>query len=134
MQRTPTTPNVGVKERRCRVGQNRPSGESEQAKSEKVLTGPLDHSSHEQSVPGPETPTAREYDSGLDHATSALLSDKDVREYQKLYKARFGKDIIYEEAHEQGVNLVHLLELIYTPMTLDEYLRLQQRRKDTGHS
>ncbi len=34
MQRTPTTPHVGVEERRRRVGQDRPSGESEQAISE----------------------------------------------------------------------------------------------------
>lgn len=35
MQRTFTTPKVGVEERRRRVGQERPSGETEQAKSEK---------------------------------------------------------------------------------------------------
>lgn len=34
MQRTPTTPDTGVEERLNRVGQNRPSGESEQAISE----------------------------------------------------------------------------------------------------
>ena len=134
MQRTPTTPNVGVEERRRRAGQHRPSGESEQGKSEKDVTGPLDHSSHEHSAAGSETPTGREPSSGPDHATPALLTDKDVREYQKLYKARFRKDITYEEAHEQGVKLVRLLELIYKPMPLDEYQRLQQRRRDAGHS
>ena len=134
MQRIPTTPNVCVEERRRRVGQDRPSGESEQPKSEKYLNGPLEHSSKEHNAPGSETPTAREPGSGPDHVTSALLRDKDVGEYQKLHKARFGKDITYEEAHEQGVNLVRFLELIYTPMTLEEYRRVQQRRKDTGHS
>ena len=134
MQSKPTTPNVDVEERRYRVGQDRPSGESEQAESEKDLTGSLDHSSHEQNAPVSETPTAKEPSSGPDHTTSALLSDKDVREYQKLCKARFGKDITYEEAHEQGVNLVRLLELIYSPMPLGEYQRLQQRRRDAGHS
>ena len=134
MQRIPTTPSVGVEERRPRVGQDRPSGESEQPESEKYLNGPIEHSSKEHNAPGSETPTARKPGSGPDHVTSVLLSDKDVGEYQRLHKVRFGKDITYKEAHEQGVNLVRLLELIYTPMTLDEYQRLQQHRRDARHS
>ena len=35
MQRTPTTPNLSVEERRYNLGQDRSAGESEQAKSEK---------------------------------------------------------------------------------------------------
>lgn len=127
MQRTPTTPNVGVNERRYRVGQKRLSGTADKGISGKVVAG--------SSGSGPPGTISLEQAGGLgsdpDHRTSALLTDGDVHEYQKLYKARFGRDITCEEAHEQGVKLVHLLELIYTPMTLDEYQRLQQRRKDT---
>ena len=130
MKRTPTTPDVGVEGRRSRVGQYRPS-----ETADKGISGKAVGVSTRAAPPGPiDLEEARERGSGPDHATSALLSDKDVHEYQKLYKARFGKDITFKEAHEQGIKLVRLLELIYTPMTLDEHRRLQQRRKDTGHS
>ena len=39
MQRTPTTPDVGVEERRNSVGQDRPSGPADQGISQKVVAG-----------------------------------------------------------------------------------------------
>lgn len=130
MQRIPTTPNIGVEDRQHTKGPDGPSATKGKSISEKVdvkisRSGPLGTIRIEQeNEPG----------SGPDHATPALLSEEDVREFQKLYAARFNKDISKEEAHEQGVNLLRLLELIYTPMTLDEHRQLQERRKDTGSS
>ena len=49
-----------------------------------------------------------------------------------LYKKHFGKEISREEAYEQGAKLIRLVELIYKPMTEDEYRKLQKRRKETG--
>ena len=104
------------------LDQNRLSTSTGKPISEKVHTSPLNHPSNEHIA------------SSSDHATPSLLTDEDVCEFQKLYKVRFGKDITYEEAYEQGVKLVRLLELIYTPMTLDEYQRLQRHRRDDGRS
>lgn len=60
-----------------------------------------------------------------------ILSDKAIKEFQGLYKKRFGKEISREEAYEQGVKLIRLTELIYKPMTKQEYDELQKRRKET---
>ena len=63
-----------------------------------------------------------------------MLSDEQIRKFQMLYKKHFGKEISREEAYEQGAKLIRLVELIYKPMTEDEYKQLQKRRKDTNGS
>jgi len=61
-----------------------------------------------------------------------MLSNEQVTKFQTLYKKRFGKEISREEAYEQGVRLIRLVELIYKPMTEAEYQQLQERRRETG--
>ena len=58
-----------------------------------------------------------------------MLSDEQITKYQMLYKDQFGKEISREEAYEQGVKLIRLIELIYKPMTKDEYEQIQERRR-----
>jgi hypothetical protein len=60
-----------------------------------------------------------------------MLSDEQIRKFQILYKNRFGKEISREEAYEKGAKLTRLVELIYKPMTEDEYKQVQKRRKET---
>lgn len=60
-----------------------------------------------------------------------MLTDEQITKYQSLYKNRFGKEISREEAYEQGVKLIRLVELIYKPMTKFEYQKLQERRRET---
>ena len=60
-----------------------------------------------------------------------MLSDEQITKFQTLYKNRFGKEISREEAYEQGVKLIRLIELIYKPMTKEEYKMVQKRRKET---
>jgi len=61
-----------------------------------------------------------------------MLSDEQITKFQKLYKNRFGRGISREEAYEQSVKLIRLIELIWKPMTKDEYQQLQKRRRDTS--
>jgi len=61
-----------------------------------------------------------------------MLSNEQVEKFQLLWKNRFGKEISREEAYEKGAKLVRLIELIYKPMTENEYKQLQRRRKETG--
>ncbi|MFA5158001.1 MAG: hypothetical protein WC451_02335 [Patescibacteria group bacterium] len=61
-----------------------------------------------------------------------MLSNKQVSEFQMLYKNRFGKAISREQAFEQGVKLIRLIKLIYRPMTEEDFKKLQARRKMTG--
>lgn len=60
-----------------------------------------------------------------------MLSNEQITKFQMLYKSRFGRDISQEEAFEQGIKLIRLVELIYKPMTEKEYEMVQKRRKET---
>ena len=62
-----------------------------------------------------------------------MLSGEQIIKFQTLYKNRFGKDISREEAYEQGIKLMRLVELVYQPMTEAEYQQLQKRRRETGN-
>lgn len=61
-----------------------------------------------------------------------MLSDERIAKFQLLYQRRFGREISREDAYEQGVKLIRLLEIIYKPMTVDDYEKLQARRRETG--
>jgi len=60
-----------------------------------------------------------------------MLSNEQIIKFQKHYEDRFGKKISREDAYEGGAKLVRLLELIYQPMTKDEYKLVEKRREET---
>jgi len=53
------------------------------------------------------------------------LTDEQITQFQTLYKKHFGADISKEQAHEEGIKLVRLMQLIYKPMTKEECETLQ---------
>lgn len=58
-----------------------------------------------------------------------VIPDEDIISFQELYKKHFGKEISREDAYEQGIKLLRLMSLVYQPMTVDEFNRIQERRK-----
>jgi hypothetical protein len=60
-----------------------------------------------------------------------LLLDADIKKFQELYKARFGVDISNDEALAKGTQLLRLMELVYKPMSKEEYELVQKRRIET---
>lgn len=61
-----------------------------------------------------------------------MLSDEMITKYQCLIKRRFNHEISREEAIEKGTKLLRLVELVYKPMTEEEYKQLQERRRETS--
>ena len=59
-----------------------------------------------------------------------MISEKQLAEYKKIYKERFGKDITDQEALKQATKLLRLVEITYKPITVDEYKKLQKRREE----
>lgn len=45
-----------------------------------------------------------------------LLTNEQVAEFQRLYKNRFGENISYEDAYDQGARLVQLMKVVYKPI------------------
>ena len=62
---------------------------------------------------------------------SMQLTDKDLENFQALYKKQFNKDISRAEALAKGTQLLTLMKAVYKPMTQEEYSFIQMRRKDT---
>jgi len=46
---------------------------------------------------------------------SVNLSDEQIAEFQRLYKARYGVDISRDEAIERGTKLIELIRWVYKP-------------------
>ena len=57
-----------------------------------------------------------------------MLSDKQITEFQNIYKNYFGEEISREEACEKGTKLLRLIELIYKPITESEHQKPQERQ------
>jgi hypothetical protein len=62
------------------------------------------------------------------------LSEEHITKFQKLYKAHFGEELSRAEAYEKGMKLLHLVELIYKPITKEQYEALQKIRRENGNS
>lgn len=45
-----------------------------------------------------------------------VLSDEQIREFQEIYKEHFGTEISKEEAYKNGLKLLQLIRILYTPM------------------
>lgn len=60
-----------------------------------------------------------------------MLSEERVKQFQALYKKRYGKEISYQDALEQGTKLISLLKIIYKPMSKAEFDQLAKRKEET---
>ncbi len=60
-----------------------------------------------------------------------MLTEQQITKFQAIYKAKFHKDLSRKEALEKGIKLVRLMQIIYQPITKEEYQKLQERRKIT---
>lgn len=49
------------------------------------------------------------------------IPEQKVKELQRLYKERYGKDISYEEAQTLGDSLVRIIRLVYDPSYEKDY-------------
>jgi hypothetical protein len=56
------------------------------------------------------------------------LADEHISEFQKLYKGRFGIELAREEVLAKSAKLLRLMELVYRPMTEEEFTSLQERK------
>ena len=61
-----------------------------------------------------------------------MLTDAQIVKFQMLYKEQFGKEISRQEALEKGIKLVRIVELVYKPITQEEYDAVQKRRSERG--
>ncbi len=46
------------------------------------------------------------------------ISQEDVTEYQAIYQRKYNKEISFDEAQDQGLKLIMLIEIIIKPIVL----------------
>lgn len=51
----------------------------------------------------------------VENNRGAFLSDEQISEFQEIYEEHFGTEISKEDAYQNGIKLLRLVELIYKP-------------------
>lgn len=59
-----------------------------------------------------------------------MLTDEQVSKFQKIYREQFGKEISRERALEEGIKLVRMMKIVYQPITKEDLIALEKRRKE----
>mgnify|MGYP001559740560 CR=1 FL=1 len=60
----------------------------------------------------------------------AMISKEQLEKFKVLYKNRFGKEISDQEAIDGGARLIRPMEMIYKPITQEEFEALEKHRKE----
>ena len=63
-----------------------------------------------------------------------MISKKQLEKFKDIYKRNFDKNISDQEALKQATKLLRLVEIIYKPMTQEEYDKIQGHRKKDKES
>jgi len=60
-----------------------------------------------------------------------MISKKALEEFKIIYKERFNIELSDQDALDKATKLLRLIEIVYKPITKEEYGKLQERRKET---
>ena len=60
-----------------------------------------------------------------------MISEEVLEKFKTIYQKRFRKNLSDQDALEKATKLLRLVEIIYKPMTQEQYDTLQKRRKET---
>jgi hypothetical protein len=55
-----------------------------------------------------------------------MLTDKQITQFQQIYRKRFSKEISIEEAQEKGIKLVNLMRVVYSPLAEEDFNLLKK--------
>lgn len=60
-----------------------------------------------------------------------MISEKSLERFKKLYKDHFNIELSNEDALEKAIKCLRMVEIVYKPITQEEYERYLKRRKET---
>lgn len=55
-----------------------------------------------------------------------------MAKFKALYKAHFGEDLGPQDALDKAMKLLVMMKIVYKPMTVEQYNRVQESRKRLG--
>ena len=59
------------------------------------------------------------------------ISEESLKEFKKIYKKRFGRNLSNQVALEKATKLLGLVKAVYRPMIRENYDKVRKRRKET---
>lgn len=59
-----------------------------------------------------------------------MISEEKIKEFQRLYKAHFEKELSFDEAYEKAAMLLQLMRCTYKPIAKEEYESLQRKNNE----
>ena len=62
-----------------------------------------------------------------------MIPDDRIKKFQEIWKKNFGKEISVQDAHEKATKLLRIVELVYTPISENEFEKLQKRLKELNN-
>ncbi len=61
-----------------------------------------------------------------------MISQESLEKFKQLYKDHFNIELSNEDALDKAIKLRRMVEIVYKPITLEDYEKLQKRRAETG--
>lgn len=61
-----------------------------------------------------------------------MISKEAIEEFKYLYKKQYGEELSDYVASEAANRLVHIVGLVYKPISKEDAEKLEERRKNTG--
>ncbi|OGI97309.1 hypothetical protein A3A11_01420 [Candidatus Nomurabacteria bacterium RIFCSPLOWO2_01_FULL_43_15] len=61
-----------------------------------------------------------------------MLSEKAIEEFQEIYKKKFGKEISYQDASENGQRLVNLFKILWESDRKDKQKQRRFKKEPGG--
>jgi len=60
-----------------------------------------------------------------------MISEKSLEKFKKLYKDHFNIELSNEDALEKAIKLRRMVEIVYQPITQEEYEKYLKHREET---
>ncbi|MFH2022636.1 MAG: hypothetical protein ABIJ33_05190 [Patescibacteria group bacterium] len=61
-----------------------------------------------------------------------VITDKQMAKFKTLYKSHFDEDLSPQDALDKAMKLLVMMKIVYKPMTVEQYNRVQESRKRLG--
>ncbi|MBU0978374.1 MAG: hypothetical protein ABIJ03_04035 [Patescibacteria group bacterium] len=61
-----------------------------------------------------------------------VITDKQMAKFKTLYKSHFNEDLSPQDALDKAMKLLVMMKIVYKPMTVEQYNRVQESRKRLG--
>ena len=60
-----------------------------------------------------------------------MISEEALEKFKAIHKKHFHKELSNQDAFDSATKLLRMVEIVYQPMTEEDYKKVQKRREET---